>query len=211
MSNNTNTHCFRGHEMTPDNTYQSPKQRQCRTCRKLRRPPASRLIIPLADRFWAKVKKTAGCWLWTGTKTQEGYGHIYASGRNRTALAHRVAYELTTGPIPKGQQVCHTCDNPSCVNPSHLFPGTNQENVADKMAKGRFKNGNLAKTHCKRGHEFTPENTIIKKGRGRECRVCARAYNVERAKKELAQRQAHRGYMLNGVLGWQQWNAKQAA
>jgi len=87
------------------------------------------------DRFWQKVEKTDGCWNWTSAKHPKGYGLF--SIKNRNQRAHRVSYELCKGPIPEGMQVLHECDNPSCVKPEHLFLGTNADNMADKVAKGR--------------------------------------------------------------------------
>lgn len=95
---------------------------------------------PTADRFWPRVNKTDGCWLWTGPITKQGYGEgiCLASMDGRRIQSHRVAWILTHGAIPNGMHVLHKCDNPTCVNPSHLFLGTNQDNVDDKMNKGRF-------------------------------------------------------------------------
>lgn len=89
-----------------------------------------------ARRFWSKVAMTQhGCWLWQATTMIDGYGQFGVDGR--VELAHRVAYELLAGPIPDGLYVCHRCDTPSCVRPSHLFLGTPQDNVDDMHAKGR--------------------------------------------------------------------------
>lgn len=87
--------------------------------------------------FWSKVR-VAGphdCWEWGAGRFPKGYG---ASSRLcGTRIAHRIAYSLCIGPIPEGLQVLHTCDNPPCCNPGHLFPGTNADNVRDRVAKGR--------------------------------------------------------------------------
>lgn len=92
---------------------------------------------PLAERFWSRVEKRSpeSCWLWAGKRNVGGYGRIVNEKRER--MAHRVAWELTHGPIPGGFQVLHHCDNPPCVNPGHLFLGTIKDNAKDKIAKGR--------------------------------------------------------------------------
>lgn len=92
-------------------------------------------LLSLPERFWLNVEKSAGCWEWIGAKRSTGYGQIVKDHRNY--LAHRVAWELTNGPIPDGMFVCHHCDNRTCVRPDHLFLGTTTDNMRDMVAKGR--------------------------------------------------------------------------
>jgi hypothetical protein len=93
-----------------------------------------------ALRFWRKVDKTGPCWTWKAQKRKRGYGNFQFQGRGEmfSMAAHRVAFRLAKGFLPKNACVCHRCDNPSCVRPSHLFLGTPKDNVDDSMKKGRF-------------------------------------------------------------------------
>ncbi len=106
--------------------------------------------IYIADRFWSKVNKTNDCWIWMAAKDAKGYGRFSVGGqakpdgsrRNSMVAAHRFSYELVHGPIHDdgsfhGTCVLHRCDNPSCVNPEHLFLGSNADNVRDMDQKGR--------------------------------------------------------------------------
>lgn len=92
---------------------------------------------PLADRFWPRVNKTPSCWFWTGTQTL-GYGYINSDGgrSGQNMRAHRVAWILTRGPIPKGMCVLHTCDQKLCVNPAHLELGSHAKNSRDAVLRG---------------------------------------------------------------------------
>lgn len=105
-----------------------------------------------------------------------GYGKVGlppADGLpKRTAKVHRVVYEALVGPIPDGMVIDHLCRQPSCVNPAHLEPVTRRENVLRGLT---LPAANARKTHCKHGHEFTPENTYLFPTGTRGCRTCARA------------------------------------
>lgn len=91
---------------------------------------------PIADRFWSKVEKTDGCWLWQGAKDRKGYGVVGLGGRtDGIARAHRVAWGLTNGEPPADRMVLHLCDTKACVNPSHLVLGNHTENM--RQAKER--------------------------------------------------------------------------
>lgn len=118
------------------------------------------------DDIWARVEKTDTCWLWTGYVQPNGYGALGFAGQRQQA--HRLIYEISAGPIPDGLTLDHLCRVRHCVNPEHLEPVTNIENVM--RGEGPCAQ-NARKTHCKRGHEFTPENTKSV-ATGRSCRAC---------------------------------------
>lgn len=86
-------------------------------------------------RFMSKYQEGGGCWGWTGIRSRKGYALIWCDGNTRRA--HRVMWRLAVSEIPPGKQILHHCDNPSCVRPDHLFLGTNEINVSDKVSKGR--------------------------------------------------------------------------
>jgi len=92
---------------------------------------------PRGQTFWARVSRPdpCVCWEWQGGKKPDGYGSAGYEGKSD--LAHRVAWKLTKGPIPKGMYICHSCDNPACCNPAHLFLGTQSDNMKDMIVKGR--------------------------------------------------------------------------
>jgi hypothetical protein len=122
------------------------------------------------QRFLAKVtpEPMTGCWLWTAALNSGGYG-LFAFGPNkRLVLAHRWAYQLVHRELP--DELDHVCNQRCCVNPRHLRPTTHRANMA--RSSGPV-GANARKTHCVRGHAFTPENTYVRpEGRGRQCRAC---------------------------------------
>lgn len=139
-------------------------------------------------RFWARVEKTANCWLWIAGKAGD-YGHLMKYNHSR--LAHRISYEMAYGPIPDHLWVLHTCDNPACVRPDHLYLGGPKENMRDVIARtpGRcIPAMNAHKTHCVHGHPFTLENTRIRRGNQRECLTCYRQAQVKRNEKRRLER-----------------------
>ena len=86
-------------------------------------------------RFWDKVDTSGDCWEWIASCDSNGYGHMFVNEHIRQS--HRLSWEISNGKIPDGMYVCHHCDNPKCVNPSHLFLGSNGDNVRDAFNKGR--------------------------------------------------------------------------
>lgn len=126
--------------------------------------------------FWSYVDRTdpSACWTYPQKASVNGYAVVTVFGRSM--LAHRYAYEISVGAIPDGLQLDHLCRNRRCVNPAHLEPVSQRENL---LRGEGFAGTNARKTHCKRGHEFTPENTRLRPG-GRDCRACARAHDRKR-------------------------------
>ncbi len=144
-------------------------------------------ITPTEARFWSKVNKRGPdeCWEWT-RQLRLGYGRFWRD--RRYTSAHRVAWEFATGhAAPEGLCVCHSCDNPACVNPAHLWLGNHQANVEDMFAKGRGAQQRIV--GCPRGHEYTPENTYVYNGT-RQCRSCRRARASAHDKKKRLAREA---------------------
>ncbi len=154
-----------------------------RHARKVGRPLGGSKSI--AELFWVKVDKSKGqgptgtCWQWTASKHKtKNRGCFHINGKS--IEAHRASWLINKGLIPSDLSVLHTCDNPSCVRPTHLFLGTQADNMKDMVQKGRHGKPLAKRSHCKNGHEFTPDNTRLRKQNGsthRQCIVCIQITN----------------------------------
>lgn len=121
---------------------------------------------------------TPGCWEWPHARNNRGYGVKVV--KNRQKVVSRLAFEIAHRPLGPGEIVRHSCDNPPCFNPEHLLPGTHLDNMRDKRERGRYRAWNTDLTACRKGHEYTPENTYNARrpdgGITRQCRTCKRAH-----------------------------------
>jgi hypothetical protein len=202
------THCPRGHEYTPENTYlRDGKYRGCRACKKIRRHEAyvrwktntqgekkvKKPKTPVAkkskgvhntlkDLLARCLIEPDGCWLWTGYCNPQGYGQTSLLGES--GAAHRIIYEHVVGPVPKGLVLDHLCRQPACVNPAHLEPVTHRENIlrGEGLAAQQVK-----RTHCPYGHPYEGDNVFIGKSGSRFCRECSRRRSREQQRKKRQQ------------------------
>jgi hypothetical protein len=124
-----------------------------------------------------------GCWIWQHSKQNQGYG--VSSFQGKKMLAHRLSYMERYGEIPNGKSLDHLCRVPACINPDHLEPVTHRENIMRSPSAAAALNAR--KTHCKNGHEYTPENTYTRQRKGRmperDCITCRNKRNASRTKK----------------------------
>ena len=129
-------------------------------------------------RFWAKVDKSKDCWLWTGCLDRDGYGFIGIDGVPRRT--HRVVLLLEGSDVPSGMLVCHHCDNPSCVNPDHLFIGTQSDNIRDMYRKGRNNNVGL-KGEMNGSSKLTDAEVLAIREEPGKVRDIAKKYGVSKS------------------------------
>lgn len=137
----------------------------------------------IEERFWKKVDKKSPdeCWEWTASTNEKGYGIIGRGRRGEgTVKAHRLSYELANGKIDDNMVICHSCDNPKCVNPNHLFLGTNGDNVADMVNKNRNVNGEQVGTSKLSEYQVIEIKNIYSTGKY-SYRQIAEMYNVSRS------------------------------
>ena len=163
-------------------TQRDPRKKYCsRACYVASGPGVE--VVPLAERFWRHVHKTDNCWFWIGATKGKGknhYGSIKPGGPKNNISAHRASWIIHFGDIPMGQQVCHSCDNPQCIRPDHLFLGTNSKNQQDSSAKGRkYIPDNRGEKH---GLSKLKEADVIQirnlKGSGLRVPAIAKLFNV---------------------------------
>lgn len=142
---------------------------------------------PVRERLLSKtvINFETGCWEWTGQLNNYGYARLGLTAQ-KGVLAHRFAYELIEGPIPEGLTLDHLCRVRHCINPAHLEPVTQRENtMRSPFTRASL---NAAATHCPSGHEYTPENTMAVKQRGRMARICRTCRNAYQARKRAERR-----------------------
>ncbi|MEU2236139.1 HNH endonuclease signature motif containing protein [Streptomyces vietnamensis] len=121
--------------------------------------------------------------MWTGGRGDHGYGSLKDDDR-RAISTHRFSWQLHHGAIPADMEVCHTCDNPPCVRPDHLFLGTHTDNMQDMLKKGRLVSAWGRRTACSAGHAYDEANTRVDRNGHRRCRACSREGDKRRRERK---------------------------
>lgn len=142
----------------------------------------NRVVLPrrmqsILDHELVQPEPNCGCWLWTGTRTKLGYGRLTYQGAN--CKAHRLAWELANGPIPSGMGILHRCNNPSCVNPDHLYPGNQAQNYHDMVRAGRDKC--VLRGEDRPDAKLTEEQVLAIRSDSRSCSMVAREYGMNKS------------------------------
>lgn len=136
------------------------------------------IMNSVVDRFNQKLLITPGCWLWKA-RQKKGYGLMYVQGK--MVAAHRLSYELHVGKIPDGLLVCHKCDNPICVNPEHLFVGSDADNSDDKLSKGRQAKGPQVGTAKLSEMAVLEMRQMYAKGKNGGIKALASRFNISKS------------------------------
>lgn len=184
--------------------------KHCRKCGHIyigitQRHPRSDPIV----RFWSYVDKSGGptaCWPWTKFIHPKGYGIYLVRGwGKRTSRTHRIAYELTYGPIPDDLYACHHCDNPACCNPNHIFIGTQKDNMQDAARKNRTSKGDTSWSHLHRDHYPVGESCPNAKLTDNLVREIRTSYSSGMSTYKLAQRFNVSSHTIWTVISHKSW------
>lgn len=162
-----------------------------------------------ANRLWSRVKRgtTKECWEWTGYRTKPGYGMLSIRALSKMPLyAHRLAWELTHGPIPEGLHVLHQCDNPPCCNPDHFFLGTQRDNNFDRDRKGRVASGDRNGSRTRPDRRAVGERCGSSKMTESKVRKLRRAWaRGDATQRELAKRFDISQQQVSTIVSRQHW------